>query len=100
MTFICTTTIRRSVAKQCPFKDETDAGELTITFTGDAPELHALDKEVNALTATPISHEDFTWQIATAAERAGMVMKVTTTWHTGAWSVEVTAEDEGEVRAR
>ena len=80
-----TTTIRRPVIKQCPFKDETDAGELVITFAGDAPELHGLAAKVDALNAEPVSHEDFTAAVAALVPDA----RVVTTWNTGPWSVEV-----------
>jgi hypothetical protein len=79
-------TIRRAVFKQCPFKDETDAGELVITLPGDAPELHELGRSVDLLCSSPVSHEDFT--------RAVLLLlpddaSVTTRWQTGAWTIEV-----------
>ena len=80
-----TTTIRRPVIKRCPFKDETDAGELVITFPGDAPELHNLAVQVDELAAKPVTHEDFTAAVAEMVPEA----RVVTTWHTGPWSVEV-----------
>jgi len=80
------TTIRRPVIKLCPFKDETDAGELIIMFPGEAPELHALAAKVDALAAGPVSHEDFTSAVA-ALLPAGS--QVATTWNTGPWSVRV-----------
>jgi hypothetical protein len=80
------TTLRRAVAKQCPFKDETDRGELVITIPGDVPELHAFGEVVDLLTADPISHEDFTSRVA-ALLPAGS--EAVTTWTTGPWSVEV-----------
>ena len=79
-------TIRRPVIKRCPFKDETDAGELMITFPGDAPELHNLSAQIDALCAGPVTHEDFTRGIA---EMLGEGVQVITTWHTGSWAVEV-----------
>jgi hypothetical protein len=82
------TTLRRQVVKRCPYKDETDRGELVITIPGDAPELHALGEAVDGLTAEPISHEDFTRRIA-ALLPAGS--EAVTTWVTGPWSVEVRA---------
>jgi hypothetical protein len=80
------TIIRRPVIKRCPFKDETDAGELVITFDGAAPELHDLAAQVDKLAAEPVSHEDFTSAVAALVPGA----HVATTWSTGPWSVEVT----------
>jgi hypothetical protein len=80
------TTIRRPAIKRCPYKDETDIGEIEINFDGPAPELHELDNKINALCANAISHEDFTAGIAALVPDA----IVKTTWQTGSWSVEVT----------
>ena len=80
------TVIRRPVVKQCPFKDETDLGELVITIPGDAPELHELAAAVDEAAKGRVSHEDFTRRVA-ALLTAGS--EVVTTWHTGPWSVEV-----------
>lgn len=79
-------TIRRHVQKPCPFKDETDAGELAITIYGDAPELHELGRNVDLLCSDPISHEDFTRAILLLLPEGAAV---TTHWHTGPWTVEV-----------
>lgn len=79
-------TLRRPVIKRCPFKDETDAGELVIVLPGDAPELHHLGEQIEALCAEPVTHEDFTRGVA---DMLGEGAQVTTTWHTGPWSVEV-----------
>jgi len=78
------TIIRRPVIKHCPFRDETDAGGLVITFSGPAPELHELGVWVDTLAAGPISHEEFTAGIAELVPGA----QVVTTWHTGPWTVE------------
>jgi hypothetical protein len=79
-------TIRRPVIKRCPFKPETDAGELIITFPGDAPELHNLAAWVDSLCADRITHEEFTRKVA---DFLGDGVQVVTKWHTGPWSVEV-----------
>ena len=42
------TTIRRPVIKQCPYRLETDAGELVIVFDGAAPELPVAGRRVDA----------------------------------------------------
>lgn len=85
------TILRRPVVKQCPFKDETDIGELVITVPGDAPELHELAAAVEKAGAGRVSHEDFTRRVA-ALLPAGS--EVVTTWRTGPWSVEVRASAE------
>jgi hypothetical protein len=77
--------LRRPVIKQCPFKDELDAGELIITIPYAAPELHQFAAQIDAVTARPVSHEDFTTAVARLLPDAQIV----TTWHTGPWSVEV-----------
>jgi hypothetical protein len=79
------TVIRRPVIKRCPFKDETDAGELVITFPGAAPELHDLGTLVDNLAAQPISHENFTAQLSAMLPPGASLV---TTWHTGPWTVE------------
>jgi hypothetical protein len=81
-------TLRRPVIKRCPFKDEADAGELMIVLPGDAPELHELGDEVDALCLKAVTHEDFTRAVAGILPEGA---RVTTTWHTGPWSVEVSA---------
>ena len=83
-----TVPLRRPVIKQCPYRRETDAGELVIVLEGEAPELHDLAAQVDALCAEPITHEQFTARLA-AILPAGA--RVTTTWHTGPWAVQVEA---------
>ena len=80
-------TISRPVIKHCPYRNETDAGILTITFPDDAPELHDLASRIDALCARPVTHETFTDAVAALVPDASTV---TTTWHTGPWSAEVT----------
>jgi hypothetical protein len=80
------TILRRPVVKQCPFKDETDAGELVITVPGNAPELHALAAAVDAAASGRVSHEDFTRRVAALLPPGS---EAVTTWRTGPWSVEV-----------
>lgn len=80
------TRLRREVIKPCPFKEEMDAGELIIAIPGDAPELHKLGREVDGLCVSPISHEDFTRSVLALLPEG---CSVTTRWHTGPWSVEV-----------
>lgn len=81
------TVIRRPVIKRCPWKDETDAGELVITIPGPAPELHELAAAVDALCEQPVSHEEFTAAVAALLPDDSLAV---TTWNTGPWAVEVT----------
>jgi hypothetical protein len=83
-----TVTLRRTVIKQCPYRDETDTGELVIVLDGDAPELHDLAIKADALCAEPITHEQFTERLA-AILPAGA--RITTNWTTGPWAVQVEA---------
>jgi hypothetical protein len=79
-------TLRRPVIKRCPYKDEADAGELVIVLPGDAPELHALGDDIDALSGKAITHEEFTRAVLALLPEGA---RVTTTWHTGSWAVEV-----------
>lgn len=79
------TVIRRPVIKPCPYRAETDAGELVVTFDGPAPELHDLAAKIDALCVTAVSHEDFTAAVAALVPGA----HVRTAWTTGPWLVEV-----------
>jgi hypothetical protein len=79
-------TIKRPVIKRCPFRDETDAGELTIVFASEAPELHDLAAAVDRLCEEPVTHEAFTAAVAALVPEA----TVTSTWTTGPWATEVT----------
>ncbi len=84
-----TTELRRQVTKKCPFiEGETDHGRLTVIIPGKAPELHDLARKVAEITAGPVSHEDFT------ADVAGLLppgSEVVTEWETAGWSVTVRA---------
>jgi hypothetical protein len=83
-------TVRTAVAKQCPFKHETDRGELAIICPADAPELHHLGQQVDTLCAAEVSHEDFTRQVLGLLPPGSSVV---TTWQTGRWKVEVREGD-------
>ena len=84
-------TVTMPVLKQCPFKDELDAGELAVTFPEDAPELHNLAAQVLKLCAEPVTHEDFTRGVLDMLGGEGLVV---TRWHTGPWDVEVWEGDD------
>jgi hypothetical protein len=87
------TTLRRPVIKQCPHRDETDAGTLTVVIDGPAPELHEFAAGIDALCGKPVSHEDFTIGVCDLLDAAGIYnAAVTTTWHTGPWDVQVRKE--------
>ncbi len=76
------------VTKDCPYKAETDEGTLGLAIRGDAPELHGLAERIAAIPQQPISHEDYTRAVRALLPRGS---RVTTTWHTGPWDVEVTS---------
>ena len=80
-------TIRRAVLKSCPYRDEADRGELVIVLPGDAPELHHLAEQVDAICGETVSHEGFTRAVLALLPEGALV---TTEWRTGPWSVEVT----------
>lgn len=91
--------LRMPVAKECPYRDETDVGRLRIIIYGnDAPELHALEARVAHLAVEPggISHEDYTAAVAALCPPGS---KVTTWWETGKWEVRVTEISPGQEAA-
>jgi len=90
------TTYRRPVIKQCPYKPETDLGELVITAAGRLPRLPALDAAIAAITARPASHEDFTVGVAALLPPGA---RAASTWHTAGWAVEVAVEDRRMITA-
>lgn len=80
------TTVTRQITKTCPYKNEADEGQLSITFYGDeAPELHDLAARIDELCVEPISHERFTQKVISLVPGA----EVSTSWKTGPWLVEV-----------
>lgn len=83
-------TVTMPVIKRCPFADEIDAGELSVTFPQDAPELHNLAARIQELCAAPVTHEDFTRGVLDLIGGEGTVE---TRWHTGPWSV--TCREDG-----
>jgi hypothetical protein len=85
-------TIRTAVLKDCPHKDERDHGQLAISLPFDAPELHVLGEQVEALCKEPVTHEDFTRAVL-AILPAGA--SVATSWKTGRWDIECTEGGEG-----
>lgn len=84
------TTLRRQVVKQCPYRPETDFGELVITLDGPVPDPAAfrvaLASAIAALTAGPVSHEDYTAAVAGLLPPGA---RAASTWRTGGWTVEV-----------
>lgn len=86
-----TTTIHRPVIKRCPFRDETDYGELKIIIPGIAPELYELAEKIDRICAMPISHENFTTSVHVLLPEGSEVL---TSWQTGPWAVDVEVGDE------
>ena len=79
-------TVSRLMAKRCPYVDEIDLGTLTITAPADAPELHELEAQTDKIAAAPISHEEFTRQVAALLPPGSAATWIT---KTGKWDVEV-----------
>jgi NADPH-dependent 7-cyano-7-deazaguanine reductase QueF len=75
----------------CPFKNERDVGDITVTWStcGSTLELHALGEYLQQFAETEISHEDLTDKIRHDLE--GMqgiyAVKVETTWKTAGMGV-------------
>lgn len=80
------TRLSSPILKICPYRKEKDYGRLVIKIPGPAPELHALGMKVDYLAANPISHEEFTAEVAKLVPGA----VVTSYWETGPWKVKVT----------
>ena len=78
-------TVRRLIAKRCPYVDETDVGTLTVTAPVDAPELHEFETQTDKIASAPISHEEFTRQVAALLPPGSVAVWET---KTGKWDVE------------
>ena len=79
-------TVTADATKLCPYADETDHGTVEVTFDvadGDAPELHALGKTLEAAYGQARSHEEFTRWVG---ESTGAV-RVLTRWRTAGMDV-------------
>ena len=88
-------TLRMQVIKTCPYRDETDVGELIVTVPGEAPELHQLADAVKTIAGRDggVSHERFTAEVAALLPPGATA---STTWRTGPWDVEATEDDCGK----
>ena len=76
----------RMVAHRCPHaNDDVDIGELEIELPDDAPELHALARQIDTFADVDITHEEYTRQIAKLLPTGA---RVHTTWRTGGWLVD------------
>lgn len=81
-------TVTADVRKRCPYKDEVDAGTLTLVLNvpeGDGPELHDLAAYLGSFSDHALSHEEFTRNICLDLP----VIEAKTTWRTAGLSVEV-----------
>lgn len=79
-------TVTAPVTKRCPYKDESDDGEVTLTFhvaEGDGPELHDLASLLDTYRHVEISHEAFTREVAAATGAES----VCSTWTTAGMTV-------------
>lgn len=83
------------VTKRCPFADERDHGEVTISWSnpGLTLELHALRAWLAEFRDEHMSHEDFTQQVweRISDELPLAEVTVSSTWTTADMAVTVTA---------
>lgn len=80
---------------RCPFVDEVDEGQVTISWWVDGLtlELHSLREWLGGFADEVVSHEELTDRIRDQVERLGLAgVAVTTRWSTAGGSVEVKAE--------
>jgi len=76
------------VRKRCPFRDEIDWGEVTITYETNATaiELHSLAAYLATFTDRPMSHEDFVVEVRLWLDRPSV--EVSSRWTTAGMEVE------------
>lgn len=79
--------VTAQVSKLCPHKDERDFGTVTLTFYGEAPELHEVAKLLHSCEDVRISHEQYTDMLRCQWEG----VEATTTWTTAGLGVVVEA---------
>lgn len=86
-------TITAPLVHQCPHREETDHGHVTITWTTDGAtlELHSLAKYLASWSASVISHEYLTDTMAHALGTIpGVVLNdLSTSWKTAGMDVVV-----------
>lgn len=85
--------ITTDAVHQCPFKNETDEGELEVTYAaGDQSiELHSLKAWLDTLDEWEVSHEAYTHHVRDTLETVGVkVLTCVTRWTTAGMKVEVT----------
>lgn len=84
----------------CPFRDETDHGQIEVAWTTDGCtlELHALRAWLAGFATDRITHEDITGDIQDhLAALPGIIdVRVVTTWDTAGATVEVRGAVFGE----
>ena len=84
------------LAHLCPFKDEVDDGQVTITWTcaGSTLELHRLRSYLDTFAPSVISHEELTELIQGQLSQVPGIKDVTvaTEWPTAGFQVGVTGE--------
>ena len=84
----------------CPFRDETDHGQIRLTWITDGCtlELHALRAWLDGFAADRISHEEITGDIQDhLAALPGIIdVRVVTAWDTAGAAVEVHGAVPGE----
>ena len=79
----------------CPFRDEPDAGLVSVSWVSDGEtlELHSLREYLDTFSQERVSHEELTTRISQDIESAGIkVVAVETEWVTAGMKVVTRVE--------
>jgi NADPH-dependent 7-cyano-7-deazaguanine reductase QueF len=94
-------TVEATVTKRCPFKDETDAGTVTVVWNseGKTLELHSLREYLDGFGDVALSHEEFT--DAVGAHLSSLIgdVQVWSEWETAGMKVRVDAVPVGRLES-
>lgn len=89
------TVVTAKIVKRCPYLDEIDRGTVSLTFCGDAPELHGLAEALTLYRNIRVSHEDLTRALAET-----WLCSVTTSWRTAGLRITCTVEGNERLSSR
>lgn len=87
-----TVAVTMDAVHQCPFRDETDVGTITVTWNAgaDTVELHSLRAWLDTLDEWAVSHEAYTEHVRDTLATLGVhVVSVVSEWATAGAIVEV-----------
>lgn len=90
---VAVVTATATVRKICPYVDECDHGEVTVSWSpqGATVELHSLAEWLTGFSERRVSHEALTAEVADHLEGIGLAdVRVTSKWRTAGLTVEVT----------